>query len=542
MPAAPVAGRLSLRILLLAVILGAEALLASTFLDGRNLAQKPGLPLLIGMWGAWIVRAIIGFAALFATFAYVRSKPALAGIAQRAAHTPWNRALLAAHFAAIAIFGILSAALYGGAPPLLSNLTAAAWMVAGLASAALVGLAMMPWTLWRKLLDDTGKLWLYAATAAIVACSLGNVSRAFWEPTRRLTFELVRLLLGTAVHDMVVQPAAMRIGTPRFTAIVTPECSGLEGVGLLLAFGVLWLLLFREEIRFPQSLLLLPAGIVVLYLLNAVRITALILIGHAGARDIAAGGFHSQAGWIALCCVAFGICVTANRISWFSARASVGKAPERAIDTATAAYLVPFLVILAAGIVSRAASGRFEWLYSLRFFAALVALWLFRRSYKKIDWRCGWIAPIAGVAVFVLWIALDRWLTASASSVAMPTALAAASVPKRVLWIALRIVTAVVTVPVTEELAFRGFLLRRLISADFESVSPRMFTWVSMIVSSVLFGLLHGKYWLAGTLAGALYAFAARRHGRLGDAVVAHAVTNALLAAYVLVFDQWPLW
>ena len=58
-------------------------------------------------------------------------------------------------------------------------------------------------------------------------------------------------------------------------------------------------------------------------------------------------------------------------------------------------------------------------------FLLTIALWLFRRSYKKIDWRCGWIAPIAGVAVFVLWIALDRWLTASASSVAMPTALAA---------------------------------------------------------------------------------------------------------------------
>ena len=39
---------------------------------------------------------------------------------------------------------------------------------------------------------------------------------------------------------------------------------------------------------------------------------------------------------------------------------------------------------------------------------------------------------------------------------------------------------------------------------------------------------------LAGTLAGLLYAITFLRHGRIGDAVVAHATTNALLAALVL--------
>jgi CAAX prenyl protease-like protein len=96
--------------------------------------------------------------------------------------------------------------------------------------------------------------------------------------------------------------------------------------------------------------------------------------------------------------------------------------------------------------------------------------------------------------------------------------------------------------PIAEELAFRGFLLRRLISADFEAISLRTFTWFSFLASSLVFGLLHGGLWVAGVMAGALYALASRQRGRLGDAILAHATTNALLAVYVLTFQRWDLW
>jgi membrane protease YdiL (CAAX protease family) len=54
--------------------------------------------------------------------------------------------------------------------------------------------------------------------------------------------------------------------------------------------------------------------------------------------------------------------------------------------------------------------------------------------------------------------------------------------------------------------------------------------------------MLHGRLWIAGALAGLIYAFALLRRGRIGDAVAAHATTNALLAAWVLCFNQWHLW
>jgi CAAX prenyl protease-like protein len=70
----------------------------------------------------------------------------------------------------------------------------------------------------------------------------------------------------------------------------------------------------------------------------------------------------------------------------------------------------------------------------------------------------------------------------------------------------------------------------------------RRFSWLALLVSSLLFGLLHGDRWFVGILAGALYALVLLRRGRIGDAVAAHATTNALLAVDVLAFHHWHLW
>jgi membrane protease YdiL (CAAX protease family) len=61
------------------------------------------------------------------------------------------------------------------------------------------------------------------------------------------------------------------------------------------------------------------------------------------------------------------------------------------------------------------------------------------------------------------------------------------------------------------------------------------------MLSSFLYGALHGR-WLAGTVAGMFYAWAMYRRGRVEDAIMAHATTNALIAAEVLLFGSWNLW
>ena len=98
------------------------------------------------------------------------------------------------------------------------------------------------------------------------------------------------------------------------------------------------------------------------------------------------------------------------------------------------------------------------------------------------------------------------------------------------------------SVPIAEELAFRGFLMRRPMSPAFDELSLRRVTLFVLVVTSVAFGLLHGSRWIAGTAAGGLYGLVAIRRGRMGEAVIAHAATNALLAAYVVIFGHWQFW
>jgi exosortase E/protease (VPEID-CTERM system) len=529
------------RILSLAVLFAAELAVITILLDGDRLAQKGGLTGLVGHWGPLILRLIVGFAALFTAVAYLKSKDAMARISGQVAPMPVRWLSLAAHLAAMTAFGILSAGLYGGllpgAPP---DLLAIAWIISGLAGIVFAGLAVVPWTLWTEIVHVTGYAWAYSLIAILAASSAEEASRALWQPAARLTFGIVKLLLRPFVTVILADPVAMHIRTQHFGVLIAPECSGLEGAGLMLAFGVTVLWLFRKECRFPQCLILLPAGVVLLFLLNSVRIAALVLIGNAGARQIALGGFHSQAGWILFNSVALGLALAARRLPWFSTRQLAAKEFTESTENPTAFYLMPFLMVLAAGMIARAASGGFEWPYPLRFVAAAAALWFFRRKYAHLDWKFDWVAVAAGTFVFALWVGLDRIL--SGGTEGMPSALAAVSPAVRNTWIAIRILAAVVTVPITEELAFRGYLLRRLVASDFESVSLRGVHWLALLASSAAFGLLHGGRWFVGTAAGVLYALVQARRGRIGDAVAAHAISNALLAAYILVFQQWQFW
>ena len=59
---------------------------------------------------------------------------------------------------------------------------------------------------------------------------------------------------------------------------------------------------------------------------------------------------------------------------------------------------------------------------------------------------------------------------------------------------------------------------------------------------SAIFGVVHGVMWLPGVLVGLLYSVLVRKTGRIGDAILAHLVTNALLATCVLWSGQWQLW
>jgi exosortase E/protease (VPEID-CTERM system) len=277
------------------------------------------------------------------------------------------------------------------------------------------------------------------------------------------------------------------------------------------------------------------------FLLNSVRIASLILIGNAGAPGIAVGGFHSQAGWIAFNAVALGLVIGSQHVPWIAIRPAQPAVAAARGDNPSALYLAPLLAILAVGMLSRAFTDGFEWLYPLRLCAVAPVLWYYRHEYAKRDWTFSWLGPAAGAVVFALWITLDHLATSGASSATVP-GLAPGRGAAWLAWLALRTLGAVAAVPIAEELAFRGFLLRRLTAADFDRVDLRNVSLIALLGSSLAFGLMHGSRWFAGSLAGLAYALVARRRGRIGEAIAAHAVTNALLAAWVMARGDWRLW
>ena len=61
-------------------------------------------------------------------------------------------------------------------------------------------------------------------------------------------------------------------------------------------------------------------------------------------------------------------------------------------------------------------------------------------------------------------------------------------------------------------------------------------------IVAVLFASEHGPYWEVGLAAGILYNWWLIRTKNLADCILAHAVTNAILSAYVLLADQWQYW
>ena len=482
---------------------------------------------------------------LLLAFGYARARTTFLRISNELIEAPIAWSFLGSHLIAFLAFVWLSRLPFGGDQHRIpAYIISGAWFLSGVLAVAFAGLALLPARLIVRLVRSSGQASAYALVVGIIAWRLVSVfslwNGSFWEPITDLTFSLVRIFLHPFLSVVVADRATMTIGGQNFKVAILPWCSGFEGTALMLVFSIAWLWFVRRELRFPQALLLIPAAMVVIWISNALRITALILIGVAGAPAVALGGFHSQAGWIAFNAVALSFSIAATRLPWLAAKPHT-PSEDAYTENPVAAYLMPFLMILGAAMISRAVAGSMEWLYPLRFFAAAAALWVFRHKYAALEWKFGWAAPLTGSIVFVIWIGLDRIFGAHGSNT-MGAALASAPAPARIAWLAFRTAGAVVTVPIAEELVFRGFLLRRLISSNFESVSFRQFSLFAFLVSSAAFGVMHGDRWFAGTVAGMLYAGVLMWRGRICDAVVAHATTNALIAAWVLFSGSWDLW
>ncbi len=532
---------LAVRTSVFALVLFLEKFLLNGLVSFSAAQAATGLATVVRVLQHFGFRFAVSFAIALALFVYVRGDSALARINGEARGAPVRLRWLALHSLLLVPIAVALYNLYGthGVHLPFALLAGSAVLLTILAVAALLA-GLAPWGMWRRGAAAIGHRWLYALGAALTATLAIVLSQDLWAPTAQVTFDLVRLVLMPLLPALRADAATRVLSTPHFAVVVSQLCSGLEGMGLILAFCAAWLIFFRTEYRFPRALILIPAGVALVFVLNVIRIATLVLIGNAGHPAIAVFGFHSQAGWISFNLAACGLVFVSRRSRWLTtaAVARVSSANSAAATNPTAAYVVPFLAVLAAGMMSRAISGHFETWYALRLLAGGAALAVYWPRLGALDWRFSWRAAAAGLTVFGLWLGASRLLLPAQ---ALPATLAAMSAASRALWIAGYVATAGIALPLAEELAYRGYLLRRLVAADFESVSFAAVGWIPLLATSLVYGILAGPLWPAGIAAGIVFALLLIRTRRMGEAVAAHIVTNTLLGAAVLLWHQWQL-
>lgn len=186
-----------------------------------------------------------------------------------------------------------------------------------------------------------------------------------------------------------------------------------------------------------------------------------------------------------------------------------------------------------------------RWIYAVQVAlpaAALVYLWI---DYGELrigarlgvgDWALG---AGAGVLVFLLWIQLDfgPWVLGTATGFDPSNTTGRL----RLDLVVTRLFGAVLIVPVMEEIFWRSFIMRWLAAPNFLEVNPRAVGATPIVVASVLFATEH-HLWLAGLLAGLAYGWLYMRTANLWVPILAHAITNALLGAWVISTGSWTLW
>jgi len=346
----------------------------------------------------------------------------------------------------------------------------------------------------------------------------------FWRPMGTGTMWLAHQMLGFVYPELVLDPKTLLLGTPGFEVRISRFCSGYEGAFLFIGFFTLFLFLSRKRLRFPRVLWLLPLGVLSVYLLNALRIALLVVVGTEFSEELAMEGFHVNAGWPFFGITAWLAVLIGVRSPYFS-RLEERARPQETGRTVNVygVYLAPMVVAIAAVMLSGSAS-RQEWVGDLfKLLGVGLVVLLYRREYLGLLRGASFWGPVFGLLGLALWMGLyngeptERWdLT--------------------FLWP--RIAGFVLVTPLAEELLFRGFLMRRMAASEFEQLDvPGLGPW-PILLSSLAFGALH-EQWIAASLCGLLFALAYRMRGRLADAVVAHMLVNLGLVIVALMTGDW---
>jgi CAAX prenyl protease-like protein len=231
-----------------------------------------------------------------------------------------------------------------------------------------------------------------------------------------------------------------------------------------------------------------------------------------------------------------------------------GERPMIGANIHERAYIGPFCALIALFAVGALVQKLFEgqsawwvatpeyWVYPLQVLIPAALLYYWRPLYQSSPpRRISWSVAIGLIALGV-WLAPQLLLHVAARVKGFDPGHFGPGLPYA-LNLTLRLARAIVVVPIVEELFWRGFLLRFVVDPDFTKVPIGAYTRLSFWIVTLGFIAEHQRAdWPAAALTGMLYNLVAYRTGSLGSCIVAHAVTNAALAGYILYSGQFGFW
>ena len=213
-------------------------------------------------------------------------------------------------------------------------------------------------------------------------------------------------------------------------------------------------------------------------------------------------------------------------------------------ESPTLARTLPFIIF----VILTSAQGSFGqdshfWIYLIKTLLGIWMIWIIWPLVGEMRWAFSIEGVGGGVLVFALWIGLDfeyPKLTASSDSWNLNKHFGPNSI---IFWLfaTTRIIGSTLVVPLLEEVFYRSFLYRYILTKNWLFTPHNLFDIRPFITTSLIFGLTH-SHWLAGIICGMIYQIIVLRTNRLGDAITAHAITNCLLGFWVVTQQNWHLW
>lgn len=311
----------------LIALLAAEVVFLTVSFDSQGFdgARSPWLRVL--RWSPHFLQFSITAAVVYAVLRTRRVRSP-----SSASHMPlsWRTrcAWLSVHLVSLVCFSQVSARVFGGTlEGWLPALFVSAWLLFGsatLAAWALVFITRLP-TVQSVRANST--LVSRAVGLGALAWLAGFLTYELWLGAASHTMAIASAMLGLVYDDVISLPDRFVLGTEHFAVMIAPSCSGFESVGLLAVFLGTYLWAHRHELRFPDALMLVLIGAASLWLLIATRLAILVAIGTSWSQAVAAGGFHSQAGWLVFNAVSLGFVSFVNRRRLFMKTDATGSQP-----------------------------------------------------------------------------------------------------------------------------------------------------------------------------------------------------------------------